>query len=207
MQLENHNLDSKKIQFKRVKKADTERNFLINYKIITGLEIIQDFIIILLCFGLFGIMFIEIKDLFTSLITPLNFEAITPDIFFILILVEIFRLLSIYLQEKEISVAVAVEIAIVSILREIILRGIMEIPELHIWAICGILLVLGTITIIPSIQTIVSNAIAPRTNQILANSRVNQSAYNGLTLISSNPHNNKLTNRESLKQNKVPSFE
>jgi len=48
MQLENHNLDSKQIQFKPVKKSDPERNFSINYQIVTGLEMIQDFIIILL---------------------------------------------------------------------------------------------------------------------------------------------------------------
>ena len=137
--------------------------------VINILELIQDFIVVLLCLGLFGVMFIKIKELFVSLVPPLNFQAVTPDILFVLILVEIFRLLIIYLQEKEISVAVAVEIAIVSILREVILRGVLEIPNYQIWSICGILLVLGLIMMIPIIKMILSRVISSSYRKFLNN--------------------------------------
>jgi uncharacterized membrane protein (DUF373 family) len=41
-------------------------------------------------------------------------------------LVELFRLLIIYLQEQRVSIGVAMEIAIVSVLREVIVRGVLE---------------------------------------------------------------------------------
>ncbi|RUT09526.1 hypothetical protein DSM106972_000200 [Dulcicalothrix desertica PCC 7102] len=73
-------------------------------------------------------MVIRLYDLFSSLIVPIKFQNITSDILFILILVELFKLLIIYLREQRISVGVAVEVKIVSVLREIIIRGALEIP-------------------------------------------------------------------------------
>jgi len=153
--------------------------------VIYSLETIQDLIVVLLCIGLFGVMFVKIKELFTSLIPPLDFQAVTPDILFILILVEIFRLLIIYLQEKEIAVGVAVEIAIVSILREIILRGVLEIPNAQIWAICGILFVLGLMLIIPAIKMILSKAIMSSYRRVLSNSNSGLFSNNKKTLLTS----------------------
>ena len=66
---------------------------------------------------------------------------------FILILVELFRLLINYLQEQQISVGAAVEITIVSALREVILRGVLEIPRDQIYGISVFLLVLASIFI------------------------------------------------------------
>lgn len=52
-------------------------------------------------------------------------SAITADILFILILVELFRLLIIYLLEQQVSIGVSVEIAILSVLREVIVNGVL----------------------------------------------------------------------------------
>lgn len=114
------------------------RNWLIRQ-----LEAIQDAIIISLCMALFSVMLIQLGQLFLSLLHPLQFQAVTSDILFLLILVELFRLLIIYLQEQRISVGAAVEISIVSVLREVILRGVLEIPWIQLWATCGLLTVLG----------------------------------------------------------------
>ncbi|WP_411675270.1 phosphate-starvation-inducible PsiE family protein [Dulcicalothrix desertica] len=84
--------------------------------------------VFVLAIGLFGVMVIRLYDLFSSLIVPIKFQNITSDILFILILVELFKLLIIYLREQRISVGVAVEVKIVSVLREIIIRGALEIP-------------------------------------------------------------------------------
>jgi len=157
-----------KLELKGQAKNSLERIHLsIQNRVILGLELIQDLIVILLCLALFGVMFLKLKELCLSLISPVNFQAVTPDILFILILVEIFRLLIIYLQEKEISVGVAVEIAIVSVLREVILRGVMEIPTTQIWAICGILLVLGIVGMTPVIKIIFSKIITSSFRKLL----------------------------------------
>jgi len=143
----------------------------LKHKIICFLEVVQDFIILLLCFGLFGVMFVKLTELFTSLLPPIHFKIVTPDILFILILVEIFRLLILYLEEKEISVSVAVKITIVSILRELILRGVMEIPNSQVWSISGILLVLSIMLVIPEIKILFDKVMSSSLRKVFNNFR------------------------------------
>ena len=114
-------------------------------RIVSNLEIFQDFIVIALCLGLFGVMLIRLADMFSSFLHPLDLREVTSDILFILILVELFRLLLDYLQERRISVGAAVEITIVSALREVILRGVLEIPRDQIFSISVFLTVLAAI--------------------------------------------------------------
>jgi hypothetical protein len=71
--------------------------------------------LISLCIGLFSVMVLQLRSMFLSLLPPLDFQAVTTDILFLLILVELFRLLIIYLQEQRVSIGVAVEVAIVCI--------------------------------------------------------------------------------------------
>ncbi|MGF1591164.1 MAG: phosphate-starvation-inducible PsiE family protein [Pleurocapsa sp.] len=111
--------------------------------LVKNLEKIQDFIIISLCIGLFCIMIIRLGEMFLSLLKPLDFQAITADILFILILVELFRLLIIYLQEQRISVGAAVEVSLVSALREVIVVGVLEIPTAQLLSACAFLSILG----------------------------------------------------------------
>jgi uncharacterized membrane protein (DUF373 family) len=112
-------------------------------RIVRSLEFIQDVIVISLCIGLFSFMVLEVRDMFLSLLPPLDFHVVTADILFLLILVELFRLLIIYLQEQRISIGVAVEVSIVSALREVIVKGILETNWSQILATCAFLLVLG----------------------------------------------------------------
>lgn len=112
-------------------------------KIVSNLEKFQDFIIISLCIGLFCVMLIRLGEMFFSLLKPLNFKAITADILFILILVELFRLLIIYVQEQRISVGAAVEVSLVSALPEVVVEGVLEIPIEKILGVCAFLVVLG----------------------------------------------------------------
>jgi len=122
-----------------------ERNLIVR-----ALEAIQDLIVISLCIGLFGVMVIQLKDMFVSLLSPadFNFHAITADILFILILVELFRLLIIYLQEHRVSIGVAVEVSIVSVLREVIVRGALETPWVQILSTGSFLLVLAVLLVV-----------------------------------------------------------
>ncbi|MBD2356749.1 phosphate-starvation-inducible PsiE family protein [Tolypothrix sp. FACHB-123] len=114
-------------------------------RIVRSLEFIQDIIVISLCIGLFSFMVIQVRDMFLSLLPPLDFHVVTADILFLLILVELFRLLIIYLQEQRISIGVAVEVSIVSALREVIVKGVLEITSSQVLATCAFLLVLGVL--------------------------------------------------------------
>ncbi len=112
-------------------------------RIVQALEMVQDLIVISLCIGLFSFMVLQIKEMFLSLNPPVEFHGVTADILYLLIMVELFRLLIIYLQEKRVSIGVAVEVSIVSVLREVIVRGVLETAWTHILASCAFLLVLG----------------------------------------------------------------
>ncbi|MCU0545211.1 MAG: phosphate-starvation-inducible PsiE family protein [Oscillatoriaceae cyanobacterium Prado104] len=116
--------------------------------IVTALETVQDLIVISLCIGLFCFMVLELREMFFSLLPPLNFQQVTADILFLLVLVELFRLLIIYLQEQRVSIGVAVEVCIVSVLREVIVRGVLETPWIQILSTGGFLLVLGTLLVV-----------------------------------------------------------
>lgn len=129
---------------KDLKNADKSwRDWFKQEQIISNLELVQNVIVVTLAIGLFLVMVLRLGDLFASLLIPIDFQSVTSDILFILILVEIFRLLIIYLQEQRISVGVAVEVSIVSVLREVIIRGALEIPWQQILAICVFLVVLA----------------------------------------------------------------
>ncbi len=117
-------------------------------RVVQVLEMIQDLIVISLCIGLFSFMVLEVREMFMSLLPPIQFRIITADILFLLILVELFRLLIIYLQEKRVSIGVAVEVSIVSVLRELIVRGVLETNWTQVFAACAFLIVLGTLMVL-----------------------------------------------------------
>ncbi|GAL93562.1 MAG: hypothetical protein DWQ51_14350 [Microcystis wesenbergii TW10] len=117
-------------------------------RVVQVLETIQDLIVISLCIGLFSFMVLEVRELFMSLLPPIQFRIITADILFLLILVELFRLLIIYLQEKRVSIGVAVEVSIVSVLRELIVRGVLETNWTQVLAACAFLIVLGALMVL-----------------------------------------------------------
>lgn len=112
-------------------------------RIINNLVFFQDLIVICLCFALFGAMIVQLADMLHALISIHKPQEVTADTLILLILVELFRLLVTYLEEHRISVEVAVEVAIVSILREVIVRGLLEFATGKIIAIGIFLLALG----------------------------------------------------------------
>ncbi len=111
--------------------------------IVRKLELLQDFIVLSLSITLFCAMLLQLGDMLFALVKTRNIQEVTSDTLFLLILVELFRLLVIYLQERRISVGVAVEVAMVSVLREVIVHGLLQISENKILAACLFLLVLG----------------------------------------------------------------
>lgn len=126
----------------------SENRWSILGKVVYVLELVQDCIIICLCIGLFSFMVLQIREMILSLLPPVQFHQVTADILSLLIWVELFRLLIIYLKEQRVSIGVAVEVSIVSVLREIIVRGVLETPWTQIIATCSFLVVLGILMMI-----------------------------------------------------------
>jgi uncharacterized membrane protein (DUF373 family) len=116
--------------------------------LVRALETVQDGIVVSLCVGLFCVMVIQLRAMFISLLPPLHFKEVTSDILFLLILVELFRLLIIYLQEQRVSIGVAVEVAIVSVLREVIVRGVLEVQWTQVLATCAFLIVMALLLVV-----------------------------------------------------------
>src|SRR6266403_1196785 len=96
------------------------------------LELTQDVIVFGLCAMLFAAMGIKLFHLGRLMFKGTDFSLVVGDILFLLVLLELFRLLVIYLEEHRVSVPTMVEVGIVSTLREVILRGALHIewPQL-----------------------------------------------------------------------------
>lgn len=117
-------------------------------QIVQTLEAVQDLIAVALCVGLFWVMVLQMREIYSTLMSTPRFHAITADILFILILVELFRLLIIYLQEQRVSIGVSVEIAIVSVLREVIVKGVLETDWHQILAVCLFLITMAVLMVV-----------------------------------------------------------
>ena len=109
------------------------------------LELIQDLIVFALCGMLFVVMGIKLFHLIELMIQGTDFSLVMADILFLLVLLELFRLLLIYLEEHRVSVATMVEVGIVSTLREVILRGALHIEWPQLLVVCGFILTLGLV--------------------------------------------------------------
>lgn len=122
--------------------------WLDRHAIVRNMEAFQDLLVIVLCLALFAVMVIQLWGIFIAITQLINYKQITAKLLFVLILVELFRLLMVYLQEHSISVGVAVEVAIVSVLREVVVHGVLDISGVQTASICGLLFILGALLIV-----------------------------------------------------------
>src|SRR6266850_6906954 len=118
------------------------------------LESVQDLIVPGLCAALFIAMLIKLFHLGKSLLSGTDFSAVIADILFILVLIELFRLLIIYLEEHRISVATMVEVGIVATLREVILKGAMQVEWRQMLVLSAFLLTLAVVLRYSGVRTI-----------------------------------------------------
>jgi uncharacterized membrane protein (DUF373 family) len=108
------------------------------------LEHVQDVIVVALGIILFAVMVRTLQGMVQDVTTPeLDFRTVISEVLFIFVMIELVRLLVIYLREHHVAVDVMVELGIVSTLREIVLRGIVELPWQQIAALAVLLLALG----------------------------------------------------------------
>ena len=139
--------------FMFVKKSPKSQYLLWNrwlnrHRIVSNMESFCDLVVISLCFCLFAVMAIQLWGIFDAILHSVDYQQVTAKMLFILILVELFRLLMVYLQEHSIAVGVAVEVTIVSLLREVIVHGAMEISWIQVACISGLLIVLGILLLV-----------------------------------------------------------
>jgi uncharacterized membrane protein (DUF373 family) len=78
-----------------------------------------------------------------ALIEGAGITELLSEIVYILILTELYRLLIFYLREHRISVALTVEVVLVSTLREVMLKGAHEFESLRLLALSVLMVVLG----------------------------------------------------------------
>jgi uncharacterized membrane protein (DUF373 family) len=108
------------------------------------LENLQDFIVSLV---LVLLLVLSLQALWRlgrmALIEAAPSTQLLSEIMFVLILTEVYRLLIFYLSDHRISVALTVEVALVSTLREVILKGAHDFDSLRLLALSLLLVVLG----------------------------------------------------------------
>jgi len=107
-----------------------------------------------LCAGLFAAMLIKLVHLGQSLVRGTDFSQVLADIMFILVLIELFRLLQIYLEEHRISVSTMVEVGIVATLREVLLTGAMQVDWRQMLVLCAFILTLGVVLRYAGVRTL-----------------------------------------------------
>jgi uncharacterized membrane protein (DUF373 family) len=109
-------------------------------RLFRNLDNVQDWLVFLLCVVLIIEMVLLVVQIFMSLQINPDFKQITSDSLFIFILVELFRLLAVYLEKHHISIVVAVEVTVVSVLREVIVEGLLHMNWIQVLVICAFLL-------------------------------------------------------------------
>jgi uncharacterized membrane protein (DUF373 family) len=109
-----------------------------------SLETLQDIIAVLLMVLLLVLALQTLWRLAQIAITETAPTAeLLSEIVFVLILMEVYRLMIYYLREHRISVTLTVEVALVSTLREVMLKGVQEFEWVRLVAISLFLIVLG----------------------------------------------------------------
>jgi len=109
----------------------------------------QNIIVAMICLLMFWIMIVEIYRTSLTILNVKNFKEVAGHLIYIFVLIELFRLMIHYLEEQHIIIGSIIEVAIVSLLREVILEGALTIPWDRLLGICGLILTL-TLTLVIS---------------------------------------------------------
>lgn len=130
-------------QGEREQKKEVEYYFWIHGVFRKYVEVILDLILMGLVIVAFILIGKTIYLLGLSIYETTNISFVISEIMFIFILIETVRLLVIYLEFHRVAIDTMVEIAIVSILRELILKGILHVEPVVLAAASLFVVVLG----------------------------------------------------------------
>jgi uncharacterized membrane protein (DUF373 family) len=96
--------------------------------------------------ALFGLMLRALAVLFRGLVAPtLEFGVVIAEVLFMLVMIEVVRLLIVYLREHRVAVDFMVELGIVATLREVMLHGVTELSWQQLGALAFLLMALGAL--------------------------------------------------------------
>jgi len=110
------------------------------------LEPAQDVLVLAIGLVLFGIMVRTLTSMVREVFKPsVDFREVIAEVLFMLVMVEVVRLVIIYLEQHRIAVDFMVELGIVATLREIVLRGVIELSWQQVAALTVFLLALGAL--------------------------------------------------------------
>jgi len=110
------------------------------------LEPAQDILVLAVGLTLFGLMIRTIAWLVVQIFKPkLNFREVMAEVLFMLVMVEVVRLVISYLKEHRVAVDFMVELGIVATLREIVLRGVTDLAWQQVLALTMFVLALGAL--------------------------------------------------------------
>jgi uncharacterized membrane protein (DUF373 family) len=110
------------------------------------LEPAQDILVLGIGLTLFGLMVRTLGRLVLELFkATLDFRVVIAEVLFMLVMVEVVRLLIVYLEEHRVAVDFMVELGIVATLREIVLRGVIELRWEQVVALSLFVLSLGAL--------------------------------------------------------------
>ncbi len=124
-------------------KREVEFYFWIHHAIRKYVEIVMDLILIGLILVTFVLIAKSIYTLWIGLYRETNIHEILSEMMFIFILIEVVRLLIIYLEFHKVALDAIVEITIASALRELILKGVLEVKPLILAVVSLFILILG----------------------------------------------------------------
>lgn len=110
------------------------------------LQNMQNVIVVFVCLLMFWIMLVQIYQTSLETMKTKNFREIAGHLIYIFVLIELFRLMINYLEEQRIMLGSILEVAIVSVLREVILEGALTVTWDRILAVCALILTL-TVTL------------------------------------------------------------
>ena len=110
------------------------------------LEPIQDVLVLAVGVALFGLMARTLVRLYQEILAPaLDFRVVISEVLFMLVMIEVVRLLIVYLEEHRVAVDFMVELGIVATLREIVLRGVTELGWAQVVSLSAFLVALGAL--------------------------------------------------------------
>jgi len=110
------------------------------------LEPTQDVLVLGIGVALFGLMVRTLAHLFGEIFAPvLDFRVVIGEVLFMLVMVEVVRLLIIYLEEHRVAVDFMVELGIVATLREVVLLGVTELEWPQVAVLTAFLVALGAL--------------------------------------------------------------
>jgi len=121
------------------------------------IEVSMDMILVGLVLVTFFFIMKTIYFLGQVIYKETNIPHVISEFLFVFILIEVMRILIIYIELHHVSVDIMVELAIVAILREIMLKGAIELETIKIAGISLLITVLGLLLKFGGIRRETSN--------------------------------------------------